>query len=122
MSTISTFATAFLFLNLAAMTGVRISFVDLNLVLIGLKEMVHFEKCQLLYVNLMSVSNMLYSTSKAGRADFAKITQRHGLFAASEGQLLDTGLYEAFPDLSSRWKAWSKVESTKRYTISALGV
>lgn len=60
LSTISTFATTFLFLNLAAMTGVRLSLAHINLVLISVKDMGHFEKCQLLYVNLMSVSSMPY--------------------------------------------------------------
>lgn len=77
---VSTFATALLFLNLAAMTG----------------EKEHLGECQMLYVNLMSIA------------------QRHGLFAATEGQILDVGLFNAISDLDLRWKAWSKVESTKR--------
>ncbi|KAJ5085921.1 hypothetical protein N7532_010692 [Penicillium argentinense] len=85
-STISIFATAFLFLNLAVLTG----------------EKGHLEQCQMLYVNLMS------------------ITQRHGLFAATEGQILDMSLFEAVPDIDMRWKAWSKVESTKRIIIGLL--
>lgn len=47
----------------------------------------------------------------------SKIAQRHGLFAATEGQLLDTSLFETIPDSDGRWKAWSKVESTKRYAM-----
>ncbi|KAJ5278892.1 transcriptional regulator family: C2H2 zinc finger and Fungal Specific TF [Penicillium angulare] len=66
---ISTFSTAFLFLNLAVLTGTA---------------------------------------------------QRHGLFAASQGQILDMSLFEAVPDVETRWKAWSKVESTKRVIISLL--
>ncbi|KAJ5231718.1 uncharacterized protein N7469_006306 [Penicillium citrinum] len=85
-STLSIFATAFLFLNLAVLTG----------------DKTHLEQCQMLYVNLMS------------------ITQRHGLFAATEGQILDMSLFEAVPDIDMRWKAWSKVESTKRVIIGLL--
>ncbi|KAJ5403445.1 transcriptional regulator family: C2H2 zinc finger and Fungal Specific TF [Penicillium cosmopolitanum] len=85
-STMSIFATAFLFLNLAVLTG----------------DKTHLEQCQMLYVNLMS------------------ITQRHGLFAATEGQILDMSLFEAVPDIEMRWKAWSKVESTKRVIIGLL--
>jgi hypothetical protein len=43
-----------------------------------------------------------------------QITQRHGLFAASEGQILDMSLFEMVPDIDMRWKAWSKVESAKK--------
>ncbi|KAJ6005443.1 hypothetical protein N7451_003387 [Penicillium sp. IBT 35674x] len=85
-NTMSIFATTFLFLNLAVLTG----------------EKSHLERCQMLYVNLMS------------------ITQRHGLFAATEGQLLDMSLFEGVPDIDMRWKAWSKVESTKRVIIGLL--
>ncbi|KAJ5929093.1 transcriptional regulator family: C2H2 zinc finger and Fungal Specific TF [Penicillium verhagenii] len=85
-NTMSIFATTFLFLNLAVLTG----------------EKSHLEQCQMLYVNLMS------------------ITQRHGLFAASEGQILDMSLFESVPDIDMRWKAWSKVESTKRVIIGLL--
>ncbi|KAH1663824.1 hypothetical protein KXW87_000779 [Aspergillus fumigatus] len=76
VGTVSTFAAAFLFLNLAAMTG----------------EKEHIAKSQMLYINLMTIA------------------QRHGLFAATEGQILDMSLYEAIPDVNARWKAWSKVE------------
>lgn len=48
------------------------------------------------------------------RANPSQIAQRHGLFAATEGQILDMSLFEAVPDIEMRWKAWSKVESTKR--------
>lgn len=44
-----------------------------------------------------------------------QIAQRHGLFAATEGQLLDESLFDTIPDTDERWKAWSKVESAKRY-------
>jgi hypothetical protein len=44
----------------------------------------------------------------------SQITQRHGLFAASEGQILDMSLFEMVPDIDMRWKAWSKVESAKK--------
>ncbi|PYH41409.1 FTFMHR domain-containing protein [Aspergillus saccharolyticus JOP 1030-1] len=80
VSTVSTFAACFLFLNLAAMTG----------------EKEHLKKCQMLYVNLIAIA------------------QRHGLFAATEGQLLDMNLFDTFPDVETRWKVWSKVESVKR--------
>ncbi|GKZ34343.1 hypothetical protein AbraIFM66950_004573 [Aspergillus brasiliensis] len=86
LSTISTFAAAFLFLNLAAMTG----------------EKEHLEKCQMLYVNLISIA------------------QRHGLFAASEGQVLDANLFDALPNTETRWKAWSRVESVKRLITGLL--
>ncbi|RAL00381.1 FTFMHR domain-containing protein [Aspergillus ibericus CBS 121593] len=86
LSTISTFAAAFLFLNLAAMTG----------------EKEHLEKCQMLYVNLISIA------------------QRHGLFAATEGQVLDMNLFDAIPDVEARWKAWSKVETVKRLITGLL--
>ncbi|KAL4922762.1 hypothetical protein BDW62DRAFT_215720 [Aspergillus aurantiobrunneus] len=86
MGTINTFAAAFLFLNLAAMTG----------------EKEHLEKSQMLYVNLMSVA------------------QRHGLFSATEGQILDITLFEAVPDIDIRWKTWSKVESVKRLITGLL--
>ncbi|GKZ24011.1 hypothetical protein AbraIFM66951_010264 [Aspergillus brasiliensis] len=86
LSTISTFAAAFLFLNLAAMTG----------------EKEHLEKCQMLYVNLISIA------------------QRHGLFAASEGQVLDANLFDAVPNIETRWKAWSRVESVKRLITGLL--
>lgn len=67
----------------------------LNLaVMTGEKE--HLGECQMLYVNLISIA------------------QRHGLFAATEGQILDARLFDAIPDLDLRWKAWSKVESAKR--------
>ncbi|PYI00162.1 hypothetical protein BO71DRAFT_312245 [Aspergillus ellipticus CBS 707.79] len=90
LGTMSTFATAFLFLNLAAMTG----------------EKEHLEKCQMVYVNLISVCTSL-------------IAQRHGLFAATEGQVLDTNLFNAVSD-DARWKAWSKVESVKRLITGLL--
>lgn len=48
----------------------------------------------------------------------SKITQRHGLFAASEGQILDMSMFEGVPDIGLRWNAWSKVESGKRSVIS----
>ncbi|KAJ5183315.1 hypothetical protein N7492_000931 [Penicillium capsulatum] len=86
IGTMSVFATAFLFLNLAVLTG----------------EKVHLEQCQMLYVNLMSIA------------------QRHGLFAATEGQILDMSLFDAVPDTEMRWKAWSKVESTKRVIVGLL--
>ncbi|KAL2826784.1 hypothetical protein BDW59DRAFT_144683 [Aspergillus cavernicola] len=86
MGTMNTFAAAFLFLNLAAMTG----------------EKGHLEKSQMLYVNLMSVA------------------QRHGLFSATEGQILDITLFEAVPDIDIRWKTWSKVESVKRLITGLL--
>ncbi|KAJ5586892.1 uncharacterized protein N7459_002657 [Penicillium hispanicum] len=85
-ATISIFATAFLFLNLAVLTG----------------EKQHLEQCQMLYVNLMSIA------------------QRHGLFAATEGQILHMGLFEAVHDVDMRWKAWSRVESAKRTIIGLL--
>ncbi|KAJ5364038.1 uncharacterized protein N7496_009751 [Penicillium cataractarum] len=85
-SAMSIFATAFLFLNLAVLTG----------------EKHHLEQCQMLYVNLMS------------------ITQRHGLFAATEGQILDMSLFEMVPDIDMRWKAWSKVETCKKIIIGLL--
>ncbi|KAJ6044959.1 uncharacterized protein N7446_003156 [Penicillium canescens] len=66
--------------------------------LTGEKE--HLEQCQTLYVNVMTVS------------------QRHGLFTG--GQVLDMSLFEKFADLDMRWKAWSKVESTKRIIIGLL--
>ncbi|KAL4810786.1 hypothetical protein BDV18DRAFT_2322 [Aspergillus unguis] len=86
IGTMNTFAAAFLFLNLAAMTG----------------EKEHLEKSQMLYVNLISIA------------------QRHGLFAATEGQLLDITLFEAVPDIDVRWKTWSKVESVKRLITGLL--
>ncbi|PWY95530.1 hypothetical protein BO94DRAFT_562225 [Aspergillus sclerotioniger CBS 115572] len=86
LSTISTFATALLVLNLAALTG----------------EKEHLEKCQMIYVNLISVA------------------QRHGLFAAREGQVLDRNLFDAIPDIEARWKAWSKVETVKRLITGLL--
>lgn len=51
------------------------------------------------------------------RADTFQIAQRHGLFAANEGQILDMSLFEAVPDMEMRWKAWSRVESAKRYVL-----
>ncbi|KAJ5084687.1 hypothetical protein NUU61_009266 [Penicillium alfredii] len=84
--TVSTFATALLFLNLAALTG----------------EKRHLEQCQMLYVNLISIA------------------QRHGLFAATEGQILGMSLFETVPDIETRWKAWSKVESAKRIIAGLL--
>ncbi|KAL5339360.1 hypothetical protein BJX70DRAFT_364116, partial [Aspergillus crustosus] len=86
MGTMNTFAAAFLFLNLAAMTG----------------EKEHLERSQMLYVTLMSVA------------------QRHGLFSATEGQILDITLFEAVPDIDIRWKTWSKVESVKRLITGLL--
>ncbi|KAF4768233.1 hypothetical protein HAV15_002063 [Penicillium sp. str.  len=65
-------------------------------------EKVHLEQCQPLYINVMSVA------------------QRHGLFSATEGQILDMTLFETVPDIELRWKAWSKVESTKRIIIGLL--
>ncbi|KAE8163484.1 hypothetical protein BDV40DRAFT_299420 [Aspergillus tamarii] len=85
-NTMSAFAAAALFLNLAALTG----------------EKGHIEKSQMLYVNLISVA------------------QRHGLFSATEGQLLDKSMFENITDNVLRWKAWSKVESVKRLIIALL--
>ncbi|KAE8374052.1 hypothetical protein BDV26DRAFT_296387 [Aspergillus bertholletiae] len=85
-NTLSAFAAAVLFLNLAALTG----------------EKGHIEKSQMLYINLISVA------------------QRHGLFSATEGQLLDKSMFEGIPDCALRWKAWSKVESAKRLIIALL--
>ncbi|KAJ5617931.1 hypothetical protein N7537_003045 [Penicillium hordei] len=65
-------------------------------------EKVHLEQCQPLYINVMSVA------------------QRHGLFSATEGQILDMTLFETVSDIELRWKAWSKVESTKRVIIGLL--
>ncbi|KAJ5412387.1 uncharacterized protein N7487_006746 [Penicillium crustosum] len=65
-------------------------------------EKVHLEQCQPLYINVMSVA------------------QRHGLFSATEGQILDMTLFETVPDFELRWKAWSKIESTKRIIIGLL--
>ncbi|KAJ5285518.1 hypothetical protein N7524_000824 [Penicillium chrysogenum] len=65
-------------------------------------EKTHLEQCQPLYINVMSVA------------------QRHGLFSANEGQVLDMTLFETVPDIDMRWKAWSKVESTKRIIIGLL--
>ncbi|KAF7597089.1 hypothetical protein BBP40_010563 [Aspergillus hancockii] len=65
-------------------------------------EIGHVEKSQMLYINLISVA------------------QRHGLFSATEGQLLDRTLFESIPDNDSRWKAWSKVESVKRLITGLL--
>ncbi|KAJ5374130.1 hypothetical protein N7517_006136 [Penicillium concentricum] len=65
-------------------------------------EKVYLEQCQPLYINVMSVA------------------QRHGLFSATEGQSLDMTLFETVPDIDTRWKAWSKVESTKRIIIGLL--
>ncbi|KAJ5758047.1 uncharacterized protein N7511_006741 [Penicillium nucicola] len=66
--------------------------------LTGVKE--HLEQCQTLYLNVMTVA------------------QRHGLFTG--GQILDMSLFERFADLDMRWKAWSKVESTKRIILGLL--
>ncbi|KAB8232219.1 FTFMHR domain-containing protein [Aspergillus alliaceus] len=82
-STMSAFAAAILFLNLAALTG----------------EKGHIENSQMLYVNLVSIA------------------QRHGLFSATEGQLLDKSLFESISDNDLKWKAWSKVESVKREAL-----
>ncbi|KAJ5964196.1 uncharacterized protein N7479_004072 [Penicillium vulpinum] len=65
-------------------------------------EKLHLEQCQPLYINVMSLA------------------QRHGLFSASEGQILDITLFETVPDIDMRWKSWSKVESTKRIIIGLL--
>ena len=61
-----------------------------------LQDKEHLQQSQMLYVSLMAVA------------------QRHGLFSAGEGQPLDMALLESIPDLDMRWKAWSRVESTKR--------
>lgn len=50
-------------------------------------------------------------------ANERKIAQRHGLFSATEGQILDMTLFETVPDIDIRWKTWSKVESVKRYVF-----
>ncbi|KAL6234029.1 hypothetical protein BDW75DRAFT_213470 [Aspergillus navahoensis] len=77
------------------------AFLILNLAaMTGEKD--HLEKSQMLYVNLMSIA------------------QRHGLFAATEGQMLDITLFEAVPDIDIRWKTWSKVESVKRLITGLL--
>lgn len=86
LETMSAYATALLFLNLAAMTG----------------EKEHLEQCQMLYVNLLSIA------------------QRDGLFAATEGQILDMSLFESIVDTDTRWKAWCKVESAKRLILGLL--
>ncbi|CAI7621778.1 unnamed protein product [Penicillium glandicola] len=65
-------------------------------------EKAHLEQCQPLYINVMSVA------------------QRHGLFSATEGQILDMTLFETVPDIDMRWKAWSRIESTKRIIIGLL--
>lgn len=44
-----------------------------------------------------------------------QIAQRHGLFTATEGQILDMSFFEVNPDVDIRWKTWSRIESVKRY-------
>lgn len=66
----------------------------------GEKE--HLEQCQILYVNLLSTA------------------QRDGLFAATEGQILDMSLFDSIVDTDARWKAWSRVESAKRLITGLL--
>lgn len=86
---------------LGTMSTFATTLLFLNLAaMTGEKE--HLEQCQMLYVNLISIA------------------QRHGLFAATEGQLLDASLFESIQDLDMRWKAWSKVESAKRLITGLL--
>lgn len=68
----------------------------------------------MLYVNLMSVSGRMKVEQGSISLLREQITQRHGLFSATEGQILDMSLFEAVPDIDMRWKAWSKVDSAKR--------
>ncbi|CAG7941688.1 unnamed protein product [Penicillium nalgiovense] len=92
-------------MGLESVSGTVTSFATVLLLinLAGLTgEKVHLEQCQPLYINVMSVA------------------QRHGLFSATEGQVLDMTLFETVPDIDMRWKAWSKVESTKRIIIGLL--
>ena len=85
-------------LNLAAMTGVCTSGYPIARAMLNYlpQDKEHLQQSQMLYVSLMAVA------------------QRHGLFSAGEGQPLDMALLESIPDLDMRWKAWSRVESTKR--------
>ncbi|CAP93583.1 Pc16g09130 [Penicillium rubens Wisconsin 54-1255] len=92
-------------MGLESVAGTVTSFATVLLLinLAGLTgEKTHLEQCQPLYINVMSVA------------------QRHGLFSATEGQVLDMTLFETVPDIDMRWKAWSKVESTKRIIIGLL--
>ncbi|KAJ6156755.1 hypothetical protein N7497_005640 [Penicillium chrysogenum] len=92
-------------MGLESVSGTVTSFATVLLLinLAGLTgEKTHLEQCQPLYINVMSVA------------------QRHGLFSANEGQVLDMTLFETVPDIDMRWKAWSKVESTKRIIIGLL--
>ncbi|KAA8648555.1 FTFMHR domain-containing protein [Aspergillus tanneri] len=50
----------------------------------GEKE--HLEKCQMLYISLISIA------------------QRHGLFTATEGQILDLSFFEAILEADMKWK------------------
>ncbi|KAH6713361.1 hypothetical protein BKA61DRAFT_691194 [Leptodontidium sp. MPI-SDFR-AT-0119] len=43
--------------------------------------------------------------------------QEQGLFAAESGQKLDGSVLDSFEDTESRWKTWSRIESTKRQVI-----
>lgn len=86
---------------LGTMSTFATTLLFLNLAaMTGEKE--HLGQCQMLYVNLMSIA------------------QRHGMFAATEGQLLDECLFESIQDLDMRWKAWSKVESAKKLITGLL--
>ncbi|KAE8147861.1 hypothetical protein BDV25DRAFT_26305 [Aspergillus avenaceus] len=66
------------------------------------REKEHIEQSQMLYISLVSLA------------------QRHGMFSANDGQLLDAGLFETISDIDVRWKAWGKVESVKRLIIGLL--
>lgn len=70
----------------------------------------------MLYVNLISVNREYYPCLFYANS-IVKVAQRHGLFSATEGQLLDKSMFENITDNVLRWKAWSKVESVKRFVV-----
>ncbi|KAJ5347504.1 uncharacterized protein N7506_000757 [Penicillium brevicompactum] len=79
------FARCSLGLENAASTMTLFATALLLLELAGLTgNKAHLEQCQPLYINVMSVA------------------QRHGLFSATEGQILDMTLFESVPDIDMR--------------------
>lgn len=43
--------------------------------------------------------------------------QQHGLFTAQCAGILDHSIFEHITDVDKKWKAWSRIESTKRSVV-----
>ncbi|ETI25567.1 hypothetical protein G647_02341 [Cladophialophora carrionii CBS 160.54] len=57
---------------------------------------------------------LLLGDSSFIASDLAQVSEKHGLFAACDGQELDLGRMGPATDLQRLWKPWARVESVKR--------